>query len=51
VKLTDSPKAPWRFDPAKLGLSAEEKPSLPVALPRRRPPARSGTGQLLKVRR
>jgi hypothetical protein len=55
VKLTDSPKAEWRFDSAKLGANAKrvahfdvEKPS---TSPRRRAARRAGSGQLLKARR
>ncbi|HKZ14407.1 MAG TPA: hypothetical protein VJL81_11225 [Solirubrobacterales bacterium] len=52
VKLTDGPKAPWRFDPAKLGHKdhAAEPPPSPQVTPRRRAPRHTGAGQLLKSR-
>lgn len=50
VKLTDSPKAQWRFDPTKLGLMSKPKSTPPIATARRRVPGRSGVGQLLKAR-
>ena len=54
VKLTDSPKAQWRFAPAKLG-GADAAPPQPVAdsptsTRRRRAPRRAGSGQLLQSR-
>jgi hypothetical protein len=48
-KLTDSPKAQWRFDPANFpaGKNVAESPTFS---PPRRAPRRAGSGQLLKSR-
>lgn len=50
-KLSEGPKAPWRFDPANLG-APEERPSPPPPSHRRRrrAAARTGERRLLEVR-
>lgn len=52
VKLTDGPKAPWRFDPVKLGPGVADSTAVPDGTPaRRRAPRRAESGRLLQSRR
>jgi hypothetical protein len=49
-KMGSGPKSQWRFNPADFpgaGKTVEESPTLS---PRRRPPRRAGSGQLLQSR-
>lgn len=49
TKLTDSPKAEWRFDPANFPAGGKVV-ATPQQASRRRAPRRAGSGQLLKSR-